>query len=87
MPPKTPRTPAKKVKEDELDGLIHLRDQEVVHLKELHAELAGVEQAELKAADVRAHQKDLEQINSEFGSLHQRIILLSESNSRGPHDT
>ncbi|XP_052563433.1 uncharacterized protein LOC128092788 [Culex pipiens pallens] len=88
MPPKVQRTPAKKQteEEDELDGLIHLRNQEMDTLEELQTELAGWARADRTASDVRSHLKNLERINNDFGNLHQRIVLLTDSKTRGPHD-
>ncbi|XP_052567505.1 uncharacterized protein LOC128093784 [Culex pipiens pallens] len=88
MPPKVQRTPAKKQAEDEdeLDGLIHLRNQEMDTLEELQTELAGWARADRTASDVRSHLKNLERINNDFGNLHQRIVLLTDSKTRGPHD-
>ncbi|XP_038116869.1 uncharacterized protein LOC119769052 [Culex quinquefasciatus] len=87
MPPKVQRTPAKKqTEEDELDGLIHLRNQEMDTLEELQTELTGWARADHTASDVRSHLKNLERINNDFGNLHQRIVLLTDSKTRGPHD-
>lgn len=71
---------------DELDGLIHLRNQEMDTLEELQKELAGWARADRTASDVRSHLKNLERINNDFGNFHQRIVLLTDSKTRDPHD-
>lgn len=90
MPPKTPRTPMKKSEEDirqeELEGLVHIREQKVERITRMKEAITSVPRGGRTAATVRGNQKKLELVNSEFDSVHQRIILLADASSRGQHD-
>lgn len=90
MPPKIPRTPAKKEVADdnaeELDALIHLRDGAFNKVASLKTKLAAIANPERTAPVVRANRRMLEQMTEEFEKIHQRVILMAGANTRGQHD-
>lgn len=88
MPPKIPRTPAKKEVEsaEELDALIHLRDGVFNKVASLKTKLAAIPNPERTAPVVRANRRMLEQMTDEFEKIHQRVILMAGANTRGQHD-
>lgn len=87
MPPKTPRTPAKKEEVDDgkdLETLVYLRDEKLLKLVRLKEKLAGLGLHERTATQINVNRRVLDASNVEFNSLHERIVHL-DSKKRKEH--